>query len=407
MKLLVVDDVQFNLTVLTKALSALGHTVVSTPDLSEAHKVLKENNIDAVVCDYQMPEQNGVEFRNAVYHKLHVEAGKSTPPFILLSAFLSEDVESQALKSGFVSVIRKPFKEADIIHALKVVEETAQADYTKLKHGILLHPDPSMIQTVDKLINRLEVSVKWMSDVSEAINYFAYHAEIDYVLCPPKMGNYSAADIYSLLKSNARMSDDGMIPPPKCFVIWDDFLMQSESESTYREQFLREGISDIILPPLTAAKLSTVFNTTIHMDEALNEFSQKIMVVEDSTFSRAMLVNRLKKEGYKIVEAVNGTDAIAKLNEDLGISLVISDLILPDFNGDEILRRSAQLKRYRENKVVPCPPFILVTASPDQISYDGIDEGAFYRVFQKPIDLDKLIELTQVILQEQMLKMFE
>jgi diguanylate cyclase (GGDEF)-like protein len=63
----------------------------------------------------------------------------------------------------------------------------------------------------------------------------------------------------------------------------------------------------------------------------------KILVVDDSKAQRQALVAVLKAEGYAVVEAENGREAL-KLAKSAGPDLVLLDMILPDMDGREVLR---------------------------------------------------------------------
>ncbi len=63
----------------------------------------------------------------------------------------------------------------------------------------------------------------------------------------------------------------------------------------------------------------------------------QILVVEDSIVQRQSLVMNLEKSGYQAIQAGNGQEAIAKLNQYPEICLVICDIEMPVMNGFEFL----------------------------------------------------------------------
>jgi DNA-binding response OmpR family regulator len=62
----------------------------------------------------------------------------------------------------------------------------------------------------------------------------------------------------------------------------------------------------------------------------------KILIVEDDRFFREMFADFLKGEGYHVDTAACGADAFKMLAQER-YGLVITDLIMPDINGMEIL----------------------------------------------------------------------
>jgi len=63
-----------------------------------------------------------------------------------------------------------------------------------------------------------------------------------------------------------------------------------------------------------------------------------ILIVEDDKFLRELIVQKLVKEGYDIVEAVDGEEGIKKIKAG-NPDLVLLDLILPGVDGFEVLSR--------------------------------------------------------------------
>ncbi len=64
----------------------------------------------------------------------------------------------------------------------------------------------------------------------------------------------------------------------------------------------------------------------------------KILVVEDDKFLREMISRKLDKEGYDVIQAVDGEKGEIKIKEEKP-DLVLLDLILPGIDGFEVLER--------------------------------------------------------------------
>ena len=63
---------------------------------------------------------------------------------------------------------------------------------------------------------------------------------------------------------------------------------------------------------------------------------KKILLVEDDNFLSTILGNRLKKEGFVVLQALNGEEALSILKTERP-SLIILDLILPKKSGFDVL----------------------------------------------------------------------
>ncbi|MEK7192700.1 MAG: response regulator [Patescibacteria group bacterium] len=83
-----------------------------------------------------------------------------------------------------------------------------------------------------------------------------------------------------------------------------------------------------------------------------------ILLVEDDVFLRDLLAKKVGLEGFDIISASSGADAFSKCG-DVVPSLVLLDLLLPDMNGLEVL------KRFREDERLKDVP-VLILSNIDQ-----------------------------------------
>lgn len=63
----------------------------------------------------------------------------------------------------------------------------------------------------------------------------------------------------------------------------------------------------------------------------------RILVVDDEQEIREMLARHFKFEGYEVVTAVNGKDALKKLADER-FDVMISDIMMPEMNGVDLLK---------------------------------------------------------------------
>jgi len=84
---------------------------------------------------------------------------------------------------------------------------------------------------------------------------------------------------------------------------------------------------------------------------------QTILVVDDLSENLELLSRILQREGYKVLSAVNGEDALAQLTTSNHIDLILSDILMPIMDGYEFCRQVQQNDRF-------CSiPFIFYTAT--------------------------------------------
>ncbi len=69
--------------------------------------------------------------------------------------------------------------------------------------------------------------------------------------------------------------------------------------------------------------------------------TQTVLVVEDDSRIRSVIRMALEGEGYEVVDAATGEDALSAFAV-ASPDLVILDVMLPDFNGFEVCRALRQ-----------------------------------------------------------------
>ncbi len=112
----------------------------------------------------------------------------------------------------------------------------------------------------------------------------------------------------------------------------------------------------------------------------------KVLVVEDSFTVRELQRSILEAAGYPVVTARDGRDALAALDRDPGISLVITDLEMPELDGIELTRA------IRADAARSSLPVIIVTSrgsEEDQVS--GIEAGADAYMAKRSFDQQALL----------------
>lgn len=78
----------------------------------------------------------------------------------------------------------------------------------------------------------------------------------------------------------------------------------------------------------------------------------KILIVEDDSFLQGLEVMKLQKEGYDVAVASDGGEAIEKIKSEEGIDLILLDLVLPNFDGFEVLKQIRANEKTKETPVL-------------------------------------------------------
>ena len=98
--------------------------------------------------------------------------------------------------------------------------------------------------------------------------------------------------------------------------------------------------------------------------------SKTILIVDDSASIRQLMNFTLKGAGYTVVEAVDGKDALTKLDGQK-INLVISDVNMPNMDGITFLKALKQMANYKFTPVI-----MLTTEGSTEMKQSGQAAGA-------------------------------
>ena len=87
----------------------------------------------------------------------------------------------------------------------------------------------------------------------------------------------------------------------------------------------------------------------MELEENISIDGSRIMIVEDNDYNRDILKRRLDREGYSVIECINGREAIDALKTEK-VDMILLDIMMPEMNGYEVLEN---LKKNDELMNIP------------------------------------------------------
>ena len=117
----------------------------------------------------------------------------------------------------------------------------------------------------------------------------------------------------------------------------------------------------------------------------------KALIVDDSRTIRLILRRILVEMGYEVCEAANGREALAAIETERAVSLVLTDWNMPEMNGLELV------KRLRQNPELASLRVVMVTTETELGHMVlALDAGANEYVM-KPFTKDILKEKLELV----------
>lgn len=120
-----------------------------------------------------------------------------------------------------------------------------------------------------------------------------------------------------------------------------------------------------------------------------------VLIAEDEEEMRALLAHTLRQSGYSVIECADGLELMEYLASLIGervcqhIDLIVSDVRMPWITGLEVLRCSHEYVGY--------PPFVLITAFPDEETHAQAKRLGAALMLSKPFEMDYFLEVVRTI----------
>ena len=138
--------------------------------------------------------------------------------------------------------------------------------------------------------------------------------------------------------------------------------------------------------------VGAVFSISIPSENIDNFSTDKmetsLLLVEDDEFTLESMKNMLEKYFTKVYSAENGARGLALFKENDEISVVITDIDMPEMNGIEMSKEIRKIK--------PEMPVIATTA----ITQDIFEDIGFNAIFEKPVSLKAICSKIHKILEK-------
>lgn len=111
----------------------------------------------------------------------------------------------------------------------------------------------------------------------------------------------------------------------------------------------------------------------------------QVILAEDETQLRHMIGELLSAEGHKVLQAADGEEALALIQANPGVALLLSDVMMPRKNGYDLVE--AALKLRPELKVLMMTAYAADHPTPAALTAREI------RTLVKPFDPNRMVAL--------------
>jgi two-component system, NtrC family, sensor kinase len=366
---LILDD---SLTVrmdLVDAFSAAGWVTAPCANAAQAWLYLSENQVDAVVLDVVLPDADGVD----VLRALRLDPATATLPVLMLSSEAQVKDRIRGLQTGADEYVGKPYDSSYLVARAQELVRAADGAAPASADGrprILVVDDSVTVRQI--LASALEADGYEVLTAASGLEglRLAAAGRADAIVVDGDMPDIDGATVIRRLRLDAALR--GM----PCLLLTgsDDVGAELTALDAGADAFVRKDAdSSVVLARLSAA-LRRASESTSVLDTVSLLGPKKILVVGGASTMLAALSGRLRGEGYDVVSARSGEEALELLafqSPDCILLQMATDG--PDAsngsNGADSTRVSDGLQMCRQIKSAPGVrdiPLILLAAHGDQ-----------------------------------------
>jgi two-component system NtrC family sensor kinase len=359
--ILVVDD---SLTVrmdLVEAFSDAGLEVIPCGTAQEARDAFSSRRIDLVVLDVLLPDGDGIE----LLRELRTGATGPTPPVLVLSTEAEVKDRIRGLQTGADEFVGKPYDRTYIVAKARELLKARQVPGQR--------PRPTILVIDDSLTFREELRAALVAaghDVTTAPSgeeglRLAAAIRPTAILVDGVLPGIDGATVVRRLRLDAALRRT------PCLLLTGSEGKGAELRAldAGADGFVRkEEEMGVIL-----ARIAGLLRGSSATDEEPTTSvlaPQRILAVDDSVTYLEEVASVLRQEGYDVVLAHSGEEALALLAVQ-PVDCVLLDVMMPGLSGQETCRRIKAAPGIRDT------PLILLTALDNrQVMIDGLATGA-------------------------------
>ena len=382
--LIIEDDLQFA-AILMRQAAQKGFKRLSAATGEDGLLLASRYKPSAIILDIDLPGMNG----NAVLLALKENPEVRHIPVHIMSV---NERSLDPIKEGAIEYLVKPVEKNELVEAFNRIENFVNR---RMKNLLIVEDDVNSRLAMRKLIGNGDVKCFEAGSGKEALDIYGSQ-HIDCMVLDIGLPDMSGFDlIYKLNKFPGKN-----IPPIIIYTGRDLSKQENEELQKYAGSIIIKGVrSEERLLDETALFLHrTISNLpeskqqiiqNLHDKEIIFQ-GKKILLADDDMRNIFALSKILKERGMQIVKADNGKNALDMLEKNPDIDLVLMDIMMPEMDGYEAMRRIREQEKYRQ-----LPVIALTAKAMKDDKQKCIDAGANDYI-TKPVDVERLLSLMRV-----------
>jgi signal transduction histidine kinase/DNA-binding response OmpR family regulator/CHASE3 domain sensor protein len=382
--LIIEDDLKFAQILLRQA-NIKGFKCVSAATGEDGLALAAKYKPQAIILDLDLPGIHG----HKVLHELKADPALRHIPVHIMSI---NERSLEPIKDGAIEYLMKPVDKKDLEEAFNRIENFVSR---KMKNLLIIEDDDNSRKIMKKLIGNGDVKCFEAGTGKDALDLYEKN-HIDCIVLDIGLPDISGFELIYKLEH----LKDGHIPPIVIYTGKELTKEENNELQKYAESIIIKGVKSeerlldetALFLHRTISKLPESKQMMINKlyDKEAIFHAKKVLLVDDDMRNVFALSKVLKERGMEIIKADNGKSALDLLEKHKGIDIVLMDIMMPEMDGYEAMRRIRAMEKFKR-----LPILALTAKAMKDDKQKCIDAGASDYI-AKPVDVERMLSLMRV-----------
>jgi signal transduction histidine kinase/DNA-binding response OmpR family regulator/CHASE3 domain sensor protein len=343
-----------------------------------------------ILLDIQLPVMSGWQVMDAL------KANPQTRP-IPVHIMSSHKMKNESLLKGAIDFVDKPVAFEQLQDVFKKIEYVLNRNAKKV---LIIEDNPKHAKALAYFLETFNIISELKSNISEGVDALK-RKEVDCVILDMGIPDTNAYETLEEAKKNPGLEHLPIIIfTGKSLSMSEELKIKKYADSiivktAHSYQRMIDEVS--LFLHLVEENKQTVGKSTISkklggLSQVLN--NKTVLVADDDVRNIFSLSKALEQYNMTVIAALDGKEALQKLDENPGIDVVLLDMMMPQMDGYETARKIREHYQWKNL------PVIAVTAKAMTGDREKCIQAGASDYITKPVDIDQLISLLRVWLYE-------
>jgi len=382
---LIVEDDRAYARMLLEAARAKGFKVLVAHDGAEALSLARKYDLAAVTLDVFLPDMLGWTVLNQLKHD-------PVTRHIPVQVLTIEEERQYGLERGAFSFMTKPTSTQGLGDVFERIQDFIEP---RVRELLVIEDDAAEQLSIEALIGGEDIRISKAGNGGEALKLLRAR-KFDCVILDLKLPDITGFELLTEIQNDARLRD---IP----IVVFTGRELSADEEAELRRRAKSIVLKGVQSPERLLDETALFLHREItrlpeakqRMIEKLHDSDEplrdrKVLVVDDDVRNIFALNSLLERHGMNVITATNGQDAIKLLDGNPDLSLILMDVMMPEMDGYETMRR------IRENPAHRQLPIISLTAKAMKGDREKCLQAGASDYVAKPVNTEQLLSLVRM-----------